>query len=95
MFASFLGHRRFYFGHTFALGYAGKPCFDALAEGIKPALHAPHALEKTSVNQGGDWFAIFIDDNAVMAKLDLIQHFAKILSERDCIRLGDHRSLLE
>jgi hypothetical protein len=68
----------------------GKTGFNALAQGIEPALHAANALEQTGLDQGGNGFAVFVDDDAVLPVLHLVEHFAQVLPKGDGAGLGDH-----
>jgi len=47
-------------------------------------------LEQAGIDQRGYGLAILVDDDAVVAILDLIEHFAQVLSEGDGACLGNH-----
>jgi tryptophanase len=71
----------------------GKTGFNALAQRIKAALHAADALKQPGIHQRGNGFAVFVDDDAVLPVLHLVEHFAQVLSESDGAGLGDHGGL--
>jgi len=57
---------------------------------IETLLHATNTLEQAGIDQRGYGLAILVDDDAVVAILDLIEHFAQVLSEGDGACLGNH-----
>jgi len=43
--------------------------------------HAPDAGKHFSIDEGCDWLAVLADDDAVIAVLYLVEHFAQALPE--------------
>ena len=70
-----------------------KTGFNALAQGVEPALHAANALEQAGIHQRRNGFAVFVDDDAVLPVLHLVEHFAQVLPKGDGAGLGDHGGL--
>ena len=63
-----------------------------MAELIEAVIHAADAGEQFRIHQSGHRFAILADDDAVIAVLDLIEHFPQILPEVHGIDFSDHSS---
>lgn len=80
------------FSHAFFFWDRGKTCFDPTASDIKALLHAVNSFKQARINQRGDWLAIFIDNQSVMPILNLIEHFAQILSKVNRTSFRNHRS---
>jgi hypothetical protein len=71
----------------------GKTGFNALAQRVEPALHAADALKQSGIHQSGHRLAVFVDDDAVLPVLHLVEHFAQVLPKGDGAGLGDHVGL--
>ena len=57
---------------------------------LEDKLRIAAKLEELGVDEGGDGLAVLGDDDAVLAELDLVEHFAEVLAEGDGGGFGDH-----
>jgi len=87
------GDRSIDFLQTICLGHCGKARFDSLAKPLEAFLHAANAFEQAGVDQGRHRPPVLVDDDAVVAILNLVQHVAQVLSEDDGAGLRNHGSL--
>ena len=86
-------HGSINFVQSIGLRNSGKTGFNALTQRIEPALHAADALKQPGIHQSGNGFAVFVDDDAVLPVLHLVEHFTQVLPESDGAGLGDHGGL--
>jgi len=87
------GDRGIDFLQTICLGHCGKARFDSLAKPLEAFLHAANAFEQAGVDQGRHRPPVLVDDDAVVAILNLVQHVAQVLSEDDGAGLRNHGSI--
>lgn len=80
-------------GQCLCFGHTGVGQLEAVAQRVKALLHPSYAFEQTGVDEGRNGLAILLDQDAVVAVLDDIEHFAQVLTEGDGAGLGDHAEL--
>ena len=90
MLGAFKGDRGIDFLQPICLGHSGKTRFDSLAKPFEAFLHAANTFEQAGVDQNRHRLPVLVDDDAVVAILNLVQHVAQILSEDDGAGLRNH-----
>jgi hypothetical protein len=87
---SILSHQHVNLSQALFDRHLGRSIRDPVAECIKPVTHATNTGKQSATNQSRYRFAVFVNDNAVIAINDLVEHLTQILTKIGCCYLSDH-----